>query len=91
MRWKNLIIVSGVMAVLCFAAYIMPVRWDMTDDKHYSLSETSKTLLRSTDTPIEVSMLLDGDLNAGFRRLKKAAEETIEEMDVYANLSLTLL
>ena len=91
MRWKNLIIVSGVMAVLCFAAYIMPVRWDMTDDKHYSLSETSKTLLRSTDTPIEVSMLLDGDLNAGFRRLKKAAEETIEEMDVYANISLTLL
>ena len=79
------------MAVLCFAAYIMPVRWDMTDDKHYSLSETSKTLLRSTDTPIEVSMLLDGDLNAGFRRLKKAAEETIEEMDVYANISLTLL
>ena len=79
------------MAVLCFAAYIMPVRWDMTDDKHYSLSETSKPLLRSTDTPIEVSMLLDGDLNAGFRRLKKAAEETIEEMDVYANISLTLL
>ena len=77
--------------MLCFAAYIMPVRWDMTDDKHYSLSETSKTLLRSTDTPIEVSMLLDGDLNAGFRRLKKAAEETIEEMDVYANISLTLL
>ena len=91
MRWKNLIIVSGVMAMLCFAAYIMPVRWDMTDDKHYSLSETSKPLLRSTDTPIEVSMLLDGDLNAGFRRLKKAAEETIEEMDVYANISLTLL
>jgi ABC-2 type transport system permease protein len=79
------------MAVLCFAAYIMPVRWDMTDDKHYSLSKASKTLLRSTDAPIEVSMLLDGDLNAGFRRLKKAAEETIEEMDVYANLSLTLL
>ena len=58
----------------------------MTDDKHYSLSEASKTLLRSTDAPIEVTLLLDGDLNAGFRRLRKAAEETIEEFDVYADI-----
>ena len=45
-------------------------RWDLTDDKHYSLSEASKALLRQTDAPIEVTVLLDGDLNAGFRRCK---------------------
>jgi ABC-2 type transport system permease protein len=61
----------------------------MTDDKHYSLSEASKNLLRSTDAPIEVNILLEGDLNPGFRRLKKATEETVAEMGVYANLSLT--
>lgn len=64
-----------------------PVRWDLTDDKHYSLSEASKTLLRSTDAPVSVTLLLDGDLNAGFKRLKKAAEETIEELDVYAQIT----
>ena len=69
---------------------IRPVRWDLTDDKHYSLSEASKALLRQTDAPIEVTLLLDGDLNAGFRRLKKATEEELEEMAVYGNLSLTL-
>jgi len=58
----------------------------MTDDKRYSLSEASKNLLRQTDAPIEVTLLLDGDLNAGFRRLKKATEETIEELDVYADI-----
>ena len=61
----------------CVAAFValthvFVVRWDMTDDKHYSLSEASKTLLKQTDAPIEVALLLDGDLNAGFRRLKKA-------------------
>ncbi len=66
-----------------------PIRWDLTDDKHYSLSEASKTLLRSTDAPIEVTLLLDGDLNAGFRRLKKATEETIEEMGVYGKIQKT--
>jgi ABC-2 type transport system permease protein len=58
----------------------------MTDDKHYSLSEASKSLLRKTDAPMEVTLLLEGDLNAGFRRLKKATEETIEELGVYADV-----
>ena len=61
----------------------------MTDDRHYSLSEASKTLLRQTDAPIEVSLLLDGDLNAGFRRLKKATEETLEELAVYSDLKVS--
>lgn len=71
------------------AALVWHVRWDMTDDKHYSLSEASKTLLRATDEPIEVTLLLDGDLNAGFRRLKKATEETIAEMNVFGNVQCT--
>lgn len=77
------IIVLVVLAAINIAAYLVPVRWDMTDDKHYSLSEASKTMLRQTDAPVEVTLLLQGDLNAGFRRLLKATEETLEEMDVY--------
>ena len=69
-------------------SHVFVVRWDLTDDKHYSLSEASKTLLRQTDEPIHVTLLLNGDLNAGFRRLKKATEETIEEMDVYADIKM---
>ena len=67
-------------------------RWDMTDDRVYSLSEASKELLRKTDAPIEVTLLLDGELSPGFRRLRKAAEETLEEMRVYAHgLKITYL
>jgi len=87
-RYKEIGIL--VVCVLCVAlTYVFTVRWDLTDDKHYSLSEASKTLLRSTDAPIEVTLLLDGDLNAGFRRLKKATEETIEEMGVYGRIQKT--
>lgn len=86
MKSNRLLIVVGVLAVLSIAVYLFPVRWDMTDDKHYSLSEASKTLLRQVDAPIEVTLLLQGDLNAGFRRLLKATEETLEELDVYADV-----
>ena len=47
-------------------------------------------MLKQTNAPIEVTLLLDGDLNAGFTRLKKATEELMDEMSVYADLSLTL-
>jgi gliding-associated putative ABC transporter substrate-binding component GldG len=60
-------------------------RWDLTDDKLYSLSDASKNLLDQTDAPIEATVLLNGDLSAGFKRLRKATIETLEEMRVYAH------
>ena len=81
------ILVIGICAALLALSYVKVVRWDMTDDRHYSLSPASKALLQQTDAPVEVTLLLDGDLNAGFRRLKKATEETIEEMGVYAQIT----
>ena len=90
MTMRRAIIVFGVLAALNVAAYLLPVRWDMTDDKHYSLSKASKALLRQSDAPIEVTLLLEGDLNAGFRRLKKATEETIAEMNVFGDVRCTI-
>jgi ABC-2 type transport system permease protein len=82
-RW---IWVLAVVLAINVLAHVWIVRWDLTDDHRYSLSEASKTMLAQTDSPIEVTVLLEGDLNAGFRRLKKATEETIDEMDVYGDI-----
>ena len=76
-----------VIVLLVLANVLVRVRvfrWDMTDDKIYSLSEASKELLRQTDAPIEVTLLLDGDLGPGFGQLRSAFLETIEEMRSYA-------
>ena len=83
--WKA-ILVLGLCGALLALSHIRRVRWDLTDDRHYSLSEATKTLLKQTDAPIEETLLLDGDLNAGFTRLKKATEELLEEMSVYSDL-----
>ena len=86
-RWH--IGILAVCLVLLALSHLRVVRWDMTDDRRYSLSEASKTLLRQTDAPVEVALLLDGDLNAGFRRLRRAAQETLEEMSVYGRIRVT--
>ena len=76
----------SVMAAIVVLSHVWVVRWDLTDDKHYSLSESSKKMLSILDQRAEVTLLLGGDLNAGFRRLKKATEETLEELAVYADI-----
>lgn len=87
-KYALYIFIVGLFLCLYGTLQMRPVRWDMTDDRHYSLSEASKNLLRATDELIEVTLLLDGDLNSGFRRLKKATEETIEELGVYSDLKV---
>lgn len=83
--WKA-ILVLGLCGALLALSHIRRVRWDLTDDRHYSLSEATKSLLQQSNAPIEVTLLLEGDLNAGFTRLKKATEELLEEMSVYSDL-----
>ena len=72
-RLRQVIWLAALLCSLSIEA--VTFRWDLTDDKRYSLSKASKNLLKQTDAPIEVTVLLDGDLNAGFRRLKKATNK----------------
>ena len=64
--------------------YRVVSRWDMTDDKRYTISQPTMELLQSLEAPLQVTVLLDGELNSGFTRLKRAVGELIEEFSVYA-------
>lgn len=77
------------LVLLGVAAYVYPLRWDLTQDKRYSLSPATKSLLKEIDEPIEIELLLEGDLNSGFRRLRKSCIELLQEMRSYGNIHLT--
>lgn len=61
------------------------LRWDMTNDHRYSLAPTTKALLQELDAPVHISILLDGELNAGFQRLQRATIEMVEEFGARSN------
>lgn len=74
------------MVVLLVLAHVRPIRWDLTDDKRYSLSEATQALLKGLDEPLYIGCLMDGELNSGFRRLKQAEEDLERDMSLYATI-----
>ena len=81
--WKGIVVLVALVVINLLMSYIV-WRWDMTDDKRYSISAPTKALLQDLDAPLTITLLLNGEMNAGFLRLQKATQELVEELGVYA-------
>lgn len=84
MRGRVGILILIVLVLVNVLVQHVICRWDMTEDKRYTISTPTKHLLGKLDSPLRVTVLLDGELNSGFLRLKKATDELIDEFSVYA-------
>jgi len=84
-KLKNTNIVLVFIAVLLIVVSTFSFfRIDLTSDARYTISPQTKELMRGSAAPIECTLYLDGDLNPGFQRLKRATLELVDELDVYA-------
>ncbi len=63
-------------------------RADLTEEKRYSISNSTINILENLDDVVYINVYLDGDLPAPFRRLQKAVRETLEEFKIYAGSHL---
>ncbi len=89
-RLGKYFVILLVVGILIFLTEHLFFRLDLTSDKRFSVSEQTKQLMRKIEQPLEVDFYLDGDLNPGFLRLKRAAAELLEEMSVYSNQPITI-
>ncbi|MDH5380540.1 MAG: Gldg family protein, partial [Cyclobacteriaceae bacterium] len=60
-------------------------RFDLTEEKRYSIKPASKEILESLDDKIYVDVYLEGDLNSSFKRFQKSIKETLQEFELYSN------
>ena len=68
-------------------------RLDLTAEKRYSITPVSKNLVKEFASPVNITLYLDGELPAGFRRLQKSAQEKIADYNVYSShlINLTVI
>ncbi len=65
-----------------------PIRWDLTEEKRFSIQPATKELLQNLEEAVFIDVYLDGALPAGFARLKKSIGETLDEFRIYAGSNL---
>lgn len=80
---KKLVKLSIVIFALIAAGWLSQqvfFRIDLTSEKRYTLSETTRRFMQDLDSDLYIKVYLDGELNAGFRRLATASREMLEEL-----------
>ena len=59
-------------------------RFDLTSEKRYTLSDTSKEILKNLDDYVYFRVYLEGEFPAGFKKLRKETKEMLDEFRAYS-------
>jgi len=71
-----------IVLVNIIASYVF-TRFDLTSEKRYTLSETTRDMLREIDDVVYFRVYLEGEFPAGFKRLRNATKEMLDEFRAY--------
>lgn len=71
--------IVAVVVLVNFIASQWHTRLDLTSEKRYTISNATRNLLTSLDAPVTVTVLLDGDLPAGFKKLQGSTKDMLQE------------
>jgi len=73
-----------VIFLINYIASFVFTRFDLTSEKRYTLSTSSRKLISSLDDVVFFKVYLEGEFPAGFTRLKKETREMLDEFRAYA-------
>jgi gliding-associated putative ABC transporter substrate-binding component GldG len=74
-------VIVAVVVINLLASFVY-TRFDLTEDKRYTLSEPAVEVAQKFETPVIVDVLLDGNIPAEFTKLKA---ETIQLLESFAS------
>jgi ABC-2 type transport system permease protein len=81
--FSSFIIVLIIIIVVNIISSRVFTRLDLTTEKRYTLSSATKVLLKNLDDIVYFRVYLEGDFPAGFKRLRRATKELLDEFRAY--------
>ncbi|THU37325.1 gliding motility-associated ABC transporter substrate-binding protein GldG [Niastella caeni] len=83
--WLFLLI---VLVGINYLASVVHTRVDLTQEKRYTLSPATKKLLKGLPDKVSITVLLTGDMPAGFKKLSNSTQEMLQEFKELAGSNL---
>ena len=77
------ILLAGIVLVN-FVASIFFTRFDFTAEKRYTLSPITKNILAGLNDQVQITVYLEGDFPAGFKRLRNATNDLLRDFESYS-------
>ena len=77
-RTQYLLLIAICIGLNIVGSYVYQ-QWDLTEDKRYTLTKPTQSMLSDLEEIIFVQVLLDGDLPAGFKRLRESTRDILNE------------
>lgn len=85
-----LVFIIGLVLLNVLSAYVY-TRIDFTKEKRFTLSAKSREVLKSVKKPITVTVFLDGELPAAFKRLRNATKDLLADYKAYAGQEIKVV
>jgi ABC-2 type transport system permease protein len=85
-----LIFVAGLILLNVLGQYVY-TRIDFTKEKRFTLTPKSKTILGKINQPITITVFLDGDLPAPFKRLRNATRDLLADYKAYGGKEIKVI
>ena len=80
---KQFGIVFLALIVINLISHFFFKRFDLTQDKRYTLSETTLNIIKNVDSPLYIDVYLDGNFPPEFKRLQNETKQLLEEFSAY--------
>jgi len=77
-----------LVVMFLFATKTLFFRIDLTEEKRYTISQSSKNLLKNLDEPLLINIYI-GEADANIAKLKTSVNEILDEFAVYSSKTLT--
>jgi ABC-2 type transport system permease protein len=80
--WLQFLTVVAGIILVASASSLIRIRFDLTEDKRYTLSVPTKKVLSDIKNDIYIQIYLDGEMPIPLKRLKRSVREMLDEFRV---------
>lgn len=90
-KYLKALIFYAILILLNVFAQHFYTRFDFTKEKRYTLTQKTKDNLAQTKNEIVITVFLDGDMPAAFKRLQNATKDLLNDYKAYSKANIKIV